>query len=56
MTTIHWPIFPFNAVKAQAGRGAGLTSKLVAAETGLEDHINSKLQSMSQSMVQEIML
>ena len=39
---------PFQCtVKAQAGRGTGLTSKLVAAETGLEVQINSKLQSMS---------
>ena len=43
-------------VKAQAGRGAGLTSKLVAAETGLKVQINSKLQRMSQSMLQQIML
>ena len=56
MTIIHWPIFPFNAVKAQAGRGAGLTSKLVAAETGLKVQINYKLQRMSQSMLQQIML
>ena len=54
--TIHWPIFPFNAVKAEAGRGAGLTPELVAAETGLKVQINSKLQRMSQPMVQEIML
>ena len=46
MTIIHWPIFPFNAVKAQDGRGAGLTPELVAAETGLKVQINSKLQSM----------